>query len=303
MLTLCRTVRFSLLPLPAGSDPLAEPRHNPHAGWPSAAGPFGAGRGVGAYTEIDVIVEGEPDPVTGYLVNITILDAAVRESVVGWLTDRFANQFRPPPPDDASGAFGPIEPCRTTRLIAERLNDSLGRTFRSLPASAEQPPSLRAVSWRIAPTVRFTHDLTMPDLIEIRQRFEFSASHRLNCPSLDAAANRAIFGKCNAPNGHGHNYQCEVAVLLPIERAERLPIGTLDRVVDETVIRRFDHTHLNLDTVEFASLNPSVEHIAKVCHDLLVPALAAHDATLSHITVWETEKTSCTYPARPHGRR
>jgi 6-pyruvoyltetrahydropterin/6-carboxytetrahydropterin synthase len=284
MLTLCRTVRFSLLPLPAGEDPLAEPRHNPHAGWPSAAGPASRGRGVGAYAEIDVVVEGEPDPVTGYLVNITVLDGAVRESIIRWLTERFAGQFR---------GEGPLEPAETTRAIARRLQDALIEPFRPLPGR-----SLRSVSWRFAPTVRYTYDLTMPDLIEIRQRFEFSASHRLHCPELDAATNRAIFGKCNAANGHGHNYQCEVAVVLPIEKAERLPIGTLDRIVDETVIRRFDHTHLNLDTVEFASLNPSVEHIAKVCHDLLGPALAAHDATLAHITVWETEKTSCTYPAR-----
>jgi 6-pyruvoyltetrahydropterin/6-carboxytetrahydropterin synthase len=63
------------------------------------------------------------------------------------------------------------------------------------------------------------------------------------------------------------------------------------------VVERFDHTHLNLDTAEFAEVNPSVERIARVCHDLLARRLAEAGAELDHVTVWETEKTRCTYPA------
>jgi 6-pyruvoyltetrahydropterin/6-carboxytetrahydropterin synthase len=73
--------------------------------------------------------------------------------------------------------------------------------------------------------------------------------------------------------------------------------------VDETIIQRFDHKYLNVDTQEFRAeaggLNPSVENIAKVCFDLLAPAIrrAAPGVELRSITVWETDRTSCTYPA------
>lgn len=258
----------------------AEPRHNPHAGWPPAEGTTG----IGAYGEIDVEVRGEPDPMSGYLVNITLLDAAVREHALGWLGEAFARQFT---------ERVPLEPAATTVALARRIADGLAATFLALPGRA-----LSAVTWRFSPTFSHRYDLTMPDRIEIRQRFEFSASHRLHCPTLDDAANRALFGKCNSPNGHGHNYHLEVCAALALDDAHRLPAGTFDRVVDETIIRRFDHKHLNLDVPEFASLNPSVEHIAKVCHELLGPALARHGADIASVTVWETEKTSCTYPAR-----
>ena len=74
-------------------------------------------------------------------------------------------------------------------------------------------------------------------------------------------------------------------------------IARLETLVRETVVDRFDHTHLNLDTDEFAELNPSVEHIARVCHALLADPVRAAGGCLEQVTVWETEKTSCTYPA------
>jgi len=134
--------------------------------------------------------------------------------------------------------------------------------------------------------------------IVLSETFEFAASHRLHIPSLDAEANRALFGKCNNPNGHGHNYRIEVAVERSVDDAAA-PFGfaDLEDVVGREVMARFDHKHLNLDCPEFRDLNPSVEHIARVCHDLLAPAVAARGAVLRHVRVWETEKTSCLYPA------
>ncbi len=299
MLSLRRTVRFSLAPLPPPSasvgtpfHPLREPRHNPYSGWPAAQGPTG----VGAFTEIEVEVRGRPDPRTGYLVNITVLDGVVREEVVPWLTRRFAEQFQ-------GGA--PIEPCQTTREIALRVEEGFRRLVSASLAASVAECSLASVTWRIAPTLHHRYELAMPHRIEVRQQFEFSAAHRLHCPGMDEAGNRAIFGKCNNPNGHGHNYRLEVGAAVPLgipgETANGTPpplsVGTLDQIVDETVLRRLDHKHLNLDVPEFADLNPSVEHIAKVCYDLLAPALAAHGAAITSVTVWETEKTSCTYPA------
>ncbi len=271
-----RTVRFALLP-PGAIDPLRTQRHNPSASWPAVVSDTG---GLGAYQELDIEVVGVPDPVTGYLINITEIDSVVRECALPLLTDRFRSQFLP----DAL----PMDVLSSLPLIAARI--AIG-----LPTRAGR--TLRSVAWRMSPTLSYTFEFAMPDHVQLRQRFEFSASHRLHCPELDAAANRALFGKCNNPNGHGHNYRLEVAVDVPLLQQPRLTLDRIESIVDTAVIVRLDHKHLNSDVPEFASINPSVEHIARVCHQLLDPVLRAAGGALHSVTVWETEKTCCTYPS------
>lgn len=138
----------------------------------------------------------------------------------------------------------------------------------------------------------------MPHSAVLSERFEFAAAHRLNCSQLSEAENRRVFGKCNNQNGHGHNYRIEVSVRVPVGGS--LPGFTaadLEDVVGRTVIERFDHKHLNLDTQEFAEVNPSVENIAAACHGLLEAPVRERGAVLMRVTVWETDKTSATYPA------
>ena len=115
-----------------------------------------------------------------------------------------------------------------------------------------------------------------------------------------SAAHFLIFPDGSAERLHGHNYRVEVAVLSPFEPADGRGFDVLDmeRIVHGEVIERFDHRHLNLDCVEFANVNPSVEHIARVCHELLVEPIAAAGGTLAYVTVWETDKTASTYPAQ-----
>lgn len=138
----------------------------------------------------------------------------------------------------------------------------------------------------------------MPDHATLTEHFEFSAAHRLHCPELGDDENRRIFGKCNHASGHGHNYRVAVSVRVPVGTGEpALGVGTLASIVNRCVIDRFDHRHLNVDCPEFAALNPSVEHIAMVCHGLLEREVRAAGAKLERVTVWETEKTSASYPA------
>lgn len=122
-------------------------------------------------------------------------------------------------------------------------------------------------------------------MVRFSHRFEFSAAHRLHNPALDAAANAQMFGKCNNPNGHGHNYELEVTL-----RGET-SIAHLEETVSSVVLKRFDHRFLNLDVPEFANVNPTVENIARTIYQLLKPQLEA----LAAVTVWETPKTSCEY--------
>lgn len=242
-----------------------------------------------------MVVRGEPDPRTGYLINITELDRAVRDTALPFLHEAFERQAR---------EHVAVEPVSTLPELFRRVAAHLAE--RELP---DRPVSLTRLGWRVTPfhavaieprhAPSESHPMTgtQTDRVELLQRFEFSASHRLHCPEYDAATNERIFGKCNNPNGHGHNYQVEVRVETPLANAPRVRLADIERIVDDTVIRRFDHKHLNSDCPEFASLNPSVEHIAKVCFDLLTEPFRVAGATLRGVTVWETEKTACTYPA------
>lgn len=139
----------------------------------------------------------------------------------------------------------------------------------------------------------------MNDRVLISQQFDFAAAHRLHVDSMTEQQNQQIFGKCNNPSGHGHNYRLQVTVACPIDSTGRIMSAQqLDQIVDEHIIERFDHKHLNCDSPEFADLNPSVENIARVIYNLLDEQLANAPAELHQVKVWETDKTSCTYPVR-----
>lgn len=132
-------------------------------------------------------------------------------------------------------------------------------------------------------------------MVELTQCFEFSASHRLHVPHLSEEENRRVFGKCNNPGGHGHNYQVEVTVAGDVspKTGAVLPLPEFESIVKREVIDRFDHKHLNTDTLEFAELNPSVENIARRVWELLEGKVSP--AKLRRVRVWETAKTYAEY--------
>ena len=231
--------------------------------------------GLEAFYELEVRCAGRPDPTTGYLVNISAVDRAVRTLAVevlreaGW---RWASGSRQPP-------------AAALAEIVEALQPALGGIVAS-------------VRWWLSPYHWLLIEATTMDRVQISRQFEFSAAHRLHCPDLSDEENRAVFGKCNNPSGHGHNYKLEPVVSVPIvDDGSGLGFARLGELVEEHVMRRFDHKHLNLDAPEFAGLNPSVEHIARVCHEVLAGPVADAGGTLVRVTVWETDKTRCTYPA------
>ncbi|HEU4685008.1 MAG TPA: 6-carboxytetrahydropterin synthase [Nitrospira sp.] len=101
----------------------------------------------------------------------------------------------------------------------------------------------------------------------VTKRYRFCAAHRLHTDHLSPEENRAAFGKCNNPNGHGHNY----VVLVTIRddrRAAAFGVAQLDRVVEETVIRRFDHHDLNSDGA-FTELTTTGENLVRIIWGLL----------------------------------
>lgn len=267
VLELSRTVR-ACLPLGRRFDP-DEPRSNTFAAWPAPLG-------LAVHVELDVRCRGTADPETGYLVGIGEIDQAVRAHVLPWLQERLDAQAR---------TASPIEPAGVLAAALERLRGPLGA-------------GLHAVRWHLTPTCTIEIGADRMDAYLLSQQFDFAAAHRLRCRDRSDDENRALFGKCM--NDHGHNYRLEVEVEVPMpagDERSRLQVADLDRIVDETVVEPFDHRNLNDDVPDFSDRLPSVEHIARTCHERLEPVFAAAGARLRRVTVWETAKTACTYPA------
>jgi len=124
--------------------------------------------------------------------------------------------------------------------------------------------------------------------------YTISASHRLHTEDLSAEANRTTFGKCNNPHGHGHNYRIEVTVSGEVDPETGMVINmaTLDAVVHEHVVSRFDHMNLNLDSL-FAHRVSTTENLCIAIYDLLRPAL--EPARLDKIRIEETENNFFEY--------
>jgi len=272
MISLSRTLRFTV------NEPGVAPASpNGYAGRPSMVG-------LGRHYELVVRCAGEVDPALGYLVDIQEVDRAARAVMLPGIEAA----CRTPNPD----------PPAVLAAQMPALNAALGGI-------------VAAVKLRLTPTLSLEVETAMPAVALLRQKFDFAAAHRLHCADLSDAENRRLFGKCNNPHGHGHNYQFEPCIAIPLGRisdhavepgAQAFSLQELERLADETIIRRFDHKNLNEDTTEFRTvggLNPSVENIAKVFYELLEPAVrtSGRGATLREITVWETDRTSATYPA------
>ena len=120
------------------------------------------------------------------------------------------------------------------------------------------------------------------------RRYTISASHRLHAEALSAEENRATYGKCNNPHGHGHNYVVEVLVGggVDAETGMVVNLAALDDVVRARVIERFDHANLNLDPL-FVNRVPTTENLCRVVYGLLKDALPVGE--LARVRVEETE--------------
>jgi len=131
----------------------------------------------------------------------------------------------------------------------------------------------------------------------IIRKEHFNAAHRLHNPHWSDVKNLEIFGKCNNPNFHGHNYDLEVKVIGYIDEDSGYVMDAkiLKNLIREFVVEKFDHKNLNLDTEEFKSLNPTAENIAKVIFEALRAELP--DELELKIKLYETERNIVEYPA------
>jgi 6-pyruvoyltetrahydropterin/6-carboxytetrahydropterin synthase len=107
-------------------------------------------------------------------------------------------------------------------------------------------------------------------MFRVTRRYRFSASHRLHSLQLSEAENRILYGKCNNPYGHGHNYVIDVSVRGPLDGAGRaLDTRSLDELVGRQVLQPFDHRNLNAEVAAFQETVPTSENLGfEICRRL-----------------------------------
>lgn len=133
--------------------------------------------------------------------------------------------------------------------------------------------------------------------VAVYRKEHFNAAHRLYNPAWDMAKNDAVFGKCNNPNFHGHNYEVVVKVTgePDAETGYVMDMKILSDLIRDHVLEKFDHKNLNLDTEYFKNLNPTAENICLVIYDLLREQI---DNRLDlQVRLYETERNFVQYPA------
>ena len=134
----------------------------------------------------------------------------------------------------------------------------------------------------------------MPD-VTVTRRLIFNAAHRVHNPALSDEENTRVFGKCNNPNWHGHNYTLDVSVRGAIDPRTGyvIDLGALKQLVEERVVNEIDHRNFNLDVRFMQGVIPTSENIIVAIWRELDPAI--HPATLVRLVLWETANNYVEY--------
>ena len=135
-------------------------------------------------------------------------------------------------------------------------------------------------------------------IVTVTRRLRFSAAHRVHNPALSEAENIRLFGKCNNPNWHGHNYVLEVSVTGEVSEKTGyvIDLGVLKRLVAERVVDHMDHRNLNIEVDFMRGVIPTTENIVVACWRVLEPAI--RPARLTRLRLWETENNYVEYEGR-----
>lgn len=222
---------------------------------------------------LEVTVKGDINSKSGIVVNITDIDRIVKGVVLEELDGKFLNREH---------SFF-MEHIPTTENIIAYLWNALNGKFDNC--------SLYSIKLHENPFLLSQKE--EKSMIQLTRKYHFSAAHRLHSDHLSDEENKMVFGKCNNLHGHGHNYILEITVEGEVDPVTGMVINLaeLDKIVDQTIVEKFDHKHLNLDTEEFRELNPTAEVMTVVFWDLLQPSLPK----LSKIGLWETAKNYFEY--------
>lgn len=241
-----------------------------------------AGEGLSIFLELSVELAGAVEPSTGFVVNVSDIDRHVRESVVPIFAERIRADFH------KAKHIGLSAVAELLRSAWSRLADKFGEV------------QLNMLSLKLNPFREVAMHSQDTGSIYFSEKFEFAAMHKLWNDDFSEQRNFEVFGKCANPTGHGHNYVVEVTIKKSLDPARDGPIGDslfsiadFEKIVDDELIKVVDHKNLNVDVPEFNKLNPTVENIATFVWGKLAGKFG--QASLHCITVWETDRTYCSY--------
>lgn len=241
--------------------------------------PSGNGRVRVFAFSVEATVDGPVDSASGMVVNLADMKTEIRRLVVQPLEGLVL--------DGENGRPEARTPEQLAVLVRDRLAEGIGGC------------GLRRVRLVEPATLVVDFPTGNGEEMDVTRIYEFSASHRLHSAALSDDENRRIFGKCNNPAGHGHNYVLEVTVrgTAPEGSGELLTAGAFDRIVEEQIVDRWDHRNLNEDLEDFAGVNPTAEEIARVAWGRLEAPLneAAPPARLHRVKLRETDRNHVEY--------
>ena len=134
----------------------------------------------------------------------------------------------------------------------------------------------------------------MPQVTIIR-RLQFNAAHRVHNPALSDAENQRLFGKCNNPNWHGHNYTLDVSVTGPVDERTGyvIDLSVIKGIVEREIIAKVDHRNFNLEVDFMQGVIPTTENIVVQMWRVLYPAITP--ARLTRLVLWETPNNYVEY--------
>jgi len=231
--------------------------------------PYGHGHN---YT-LDVTIAGAPDPITGMVMNMTDLKASVG-AVLEQFDHRHLNEDTP--------------------YFKERIptTENIVRVLWGLIAP-RMPEGVALARLRLYELSDLWAEYSGEEDAGFTRAYVFSAAHRLHTPQRSDTENRALYGKCNNPNGHGHNYTLEVTIHGPIDAATGMVIDlvAMDRTV-RNVLDDLDHKHLDREVAGFADQTSTGENIVIYLWNELASRFAGR---LAHLKLWETNKNVFEY--------
>jgi len=263
---LSRSVRFSINPF----LPQDQAGANSYASRPS-------GEGVAIFFELAVTLAGEVEPSTGFVVNVTEIDDKARRFVVPIFAKRLRSDF-----------------ARGRHIGLDDLAELLRSSQKALAGKFGQA-GIAALALKLSPFkkigMEFEGSSEETEMVYYSEKFEFAAMHKLWNDNFSEQRNFEVFGKCASKAGHGHNYIVEVTV--KTAPGASFTVGNFEKVVNDELIELVDHKNLNEDVAEFTKAIPTVENLAVFAWDKLVGKF--DNACLHGVTVWETDRTSCSY--------
>ncbi len=236
---------------------------------------------------LDVTVEGDVDPATGMVVNIKDIDDVLQRTIVEKFDGKSIN-------DEVD--FFQSHSSSTENLLLYFADILFPSPFRGGGVRGEGPENplpneVRLTHLKLQETHLLYAELSLkPEpKMTLTRVYEFAASHRLHCPGLSNEKNLELFGKCNNPAGHGHNYILEVSVegTPDPQTGMMVDIGAVDEQVNQLVVDRYDHKNFNEDIEEFEGRATTSEVIAQEIFDRLKAALPAK---LERIRLHETAR-------------